>query len=87
MFLYVGPQAPSSALPIGAERTVNPTRVNKVTPNQEILHSVVGVSHAKTQEGVLETNLAGFLYMYRILLFFESHDVKKQLSLLYTTQH
>ena len=58
-----GPQAPSSALPIGAERTVNPTRLLKVAVSPEILHSVLGVSHSKTQEEVLETNLAGFVYV------------------------
>jgi len=63
-----GPQAPSSALPIGAERTVNPTRLLKVTPSSEILHSVLGVSHARTQEAVLETNLAGFVYVTEVNL-------------------
>jgi len=71
-----GPQAPSSALPIGAERTINPTRLLKVAPTQEILHSVLGVSHAKTQELVLETNLAGFVYVADI------HPEKRKITLL-----
>ena len=59
-----GPRAPSSALPIGAERTITPTKLVEVQPSQEIVHSIIGVSHAKTPEALLETNLAGFLYMY-----------------------
>jgi hypothetical protein len=59
-----GPRAPSSALPIGAERTITPTKLVEVQPTQEIVHSIIGVSHAKTPEALLETNLAGFLYMY-----------------------
>lgn len=58
-----GPRAPSSALPIGAERTITPTKLVEVQPSQEIVHSIIGVSHAKTPEALLETNLAGFLYI------------------------
>jgi polyribonucleotide 5'-hydroxyl-kinase len=58
-----GPRAPTSALPIGAERTVNPTRVVEVTPGPDLVHCVLGVSHAKTADVILESNLAGFLYV------------------------
>jgi len=58
-----GPQAPMSALPIGAQPTTNPIRIVEVPPSQDILHSLLGVCHAKTKESILECNIAGFVYV------------------------
>jgi len=63
-----GPRAPSSALPLGAERTISPTKLIEVQPSQEIVHSILGMSHAKSPESLLESNLAGFLYVTDINL-------------------
>jgi polyribonucleotide 5'-hydroxyl-kinase len=61
-----GPQAPQSALPIGAQSTVDPVRLVEIIPSSEIVHSVLGVSHAKTPDQILTTNLAGFLYVTEV---------------------
>jgi polyribonucleotide 5'-hydroxyl-kinase len=61
--LMTGPQAPQSALPIGATSSVDPVRLVEITPSSDIVHSVLGVSHAKSPELIVESNLAGFLYV------------------------
>jgi len=58
-----GPQAPSSALPLGAEPTIDPIRLVEQFPSLELLHSVLGVSHAQSIDKLLETNIAGFVYV------------------------
>jgi polyribonucleotide 5'-hydroxyl-kinase len=63
-----GPQAPQSALPIGAQPTVDPVRLIEIIPGSEIVHSILGVSHAKIQEDILNTNIAGFLYVTEVNL-------------------
>lgn len=56
-----GPQAPRSALPIGAEPTADPTRLIQVNISQEMLHLVVGVSYAKEPDQIISSNVAGFI--------------------------
>eukprot|EP00249_Psilotum_nudum_P004229 c17772_g1_i1 orf=166-1518(+) len=58
-----GPQAPRSALPIGAEPTADPTRVVPVTISHDLVHSVLAVSFAKELEQILTSNVAGFIYV------------------------
>ena len=58
-----GPQAPQSALPIGSQSTVDPVRLVEVMPSSDILHSVLGVSHSRTADALLHTNIAGYLYV------------------------
>lgn len=48
-----GPQAPRSALPIGAEPTADPTRVVPVTISHDLLHSVLAVSYANEPDQLL----------------------------------
>jgi len=48
-----GPQAPRSALPIGAEPTADPTRVVAVNISQDLLHLVLAVSFAKEPEEII----------------------------------
>jgi len=62
----VGPQAPSSALPIGAQPTSDPMKPREVTPSIDLLHSILGVSHAQELDHILETNIAGFLYVTEV---------------------
>uniref|UniRef100_A0A6B2L5X8 Protein CLP1 homolog n=1 Tax=Arcella intermedia TaxID=1963864 RepID=A0A6B2L5X8_9EUKA len=59
----VGPQAPISALPIGMQPRVDLIKPREVTPSSELLHSILGVSLADNNETLIETNLAGFLYV------------------------
>ncbi|KAL3680936.1 hypothetical protein R1sor_023892 [Riccia sorocarpa] len=58
-----GPQAPRSALPIGAEPTADPTRVVPVTISRDLMHAVLAVSYAKDPEQLLSSNVAGFIYV------------------------
>lgn len=58
-----GPQAPRSALPIGAEPTADPTRVVPVTISHDLVHSVLAISYAKEPEQLLSSNVAGFIYV------------------------
>ena len=35
----------------------------KVTPTLSLVHSILSVSHATTEENALDANIAGFLYV------------------------
>jgi len=61
-----GPLAPQSALPIGAQSSVDPVRLIEIIPSSEIVHSLLGMSHSKTPETLLSSNLAGFLYVTEV---------------------
>ncbi|XAR71225.1 hypothetical protein NMG60_11028392 [Bertholletia excelsa] len=58
-----GPQAPRSALPIGAEPAADPTRLVPVTISQDLLHLVLAVSFAKDPDEIISSNVAGFIYI------------------------
>lgn len=61
-----GPQAPRSALPIGAEPLADPTRLVAVNINRDLLHSVLAVSYAKEPEQIISSNVAGFVLVTNI---------------------
>lgn len=48
-----GPQAPRSALPIGAEPLADPTRLVAVNVNRDLLHLVLAVSYAKEPDQII----------------------------------
>ncbi|GLJ05625.1 hypothetical protein SUGI_0021580 [Cryptomeria japonica] len=58
-----GPQAPRSALPIGAEPSADPNRVVQITINSDLLHVVLAVSYAKEPDQLLSSNVAGFIHI------------------------
>ncbi|THU48325.1 hypothetical protein C4D60_Mb09t25040 [Musa balbisiana] len=58
-----GPQAPRSALPIGAEPVADPTRLVAVNINRDLLHLVLAVSYAKEPDQIISSNVAGFIYV------------------------
>ena len=58
-----GPQAPRSALPIGAQSTHDPLRLSPTTPNSTMCHSILAISHAQNPEDVLKSNVAGFIWI------------------------
>ncbi|XP_050383366.1 protein CLP1 homolog [Argentina anserina] len=58
-----GPQAPRSALPIGAEPAADPTRVVPVNINRDLLHMVLAISYAKEPDEIISSNVAGFVYV------------------------
>jgi len=66
-----GPQAPSSALPIGSKRLLDPNRLTRVTPSVDIQRDVLAVSFAKNEKDLLEENVAGFIFVSNV-------DVKTQ---------
>mmetsp|Transcript_13309 Transcript_13309/g.22894 ORF Transcript_13309/g.22894 Transcript_13309/m.22894 type:complete len:336 (+) Transcript_13309:365-1372(+) len=66
-----GPVAPTSALPIGATSLVDPTRLVEIQPSRDLVHSVLAVSHAPSPDFLLDSNIAGFIYVSDV-------DVEKQ---------
>ncbi|XP_019149829.1 PREDICTED: protein CLP1 homolog [Ipomoea nil] len=58
-----GPQAPRSALPIGAEPAADPARLVPVNINRDLLHLVLAVSYAKEPDQIISSNVAGFIYI------------------------
>eukprot|EP00276_Gloeochaete_wittrockiana_P014102 CAMPEP_0184333008 /NCGR_PEP_ID=MMETSP1089-20130417/2094_1 /TAXON_ID=38269 ORGANISM="Gloeochaete wittrockiana, Strain SAG46.84" /NCGR_SAMPLE_ID=MMETSP1089 /ASSEMBLY_ACC=CAM_ASM_000445 /LENGTH=431 /DNA_ID=CAMNT_0026656627 /DNA_START=221 /DNA_END=1516 /DNA_ORIENTATION=+ len=66
-----GPQVSSALLPVGAAPQSDPTRLIEVIPSKDLIHSIIGVSHAAAPDFLLEANLAGFLYVTDV-------DVEKQ---------
>mmetsp|Transcript_15712 Transcript_15712/g.39979 ORF Transcript_15712/g.39979 Transcript_15712/m.39979 type:complete len:361 (+) Transcript_15712:3-1085(+) len=64
-----GPQAPLSALPIGTEkgqREDPKMKVTKMNVQRDLTHSVLAVSHARTPEEVLASNVAGFIHVTEV---------------------
>ncbi|XP_020592134.1 protein CLP1 homolog [Phalaenopsis equestris] len=61
-----GPQAPRSALPIGAEPITDPTRAALVNINYELIHAILAISYAKEPDQIISSNIAGFLYVTEI---------------------
>ena len=61
-----GPRAPASALPIGQTASTDPMRIAPVVPSTSLLHSVLAVSHGKTQGDLLNSNVAGFIYITEV---------------------
>ncbi|KAB2613926.1 CLP1-like protein [Pyrus ussuriensis x Pyrus communis] len=58
-----GPQAPRSALPIGAEPAADPTRLAPVNINRDLLHTILAVSFAKEPDQIISSNVAGFVFV------------------------
>lgn len=61
-----GPQAPRSALPIGADPVANPLRIVPVNVDQELLHLVLAVSYAKDADQIISSNVAGFIFVTNV---------------------
>lgn len=57
-----GPQAPASALPIGAQPVADPMRLVPVNINRDLLNLVLAVSFAKEQDQILSR------YSFKIVL-------------------
>lgn len=61
-----GPQAPRSALPIGADPVANPLRIVPVNVDKELLHLVLAVSYAKDADQIISSNVAGFIFVTNV---------------------
>lgn len=76
-----GLQVPVTALPIGhSVEEDDSLKISSVVPDKELVNCVLGVSYAETEDKLLESNVAGFIYVER----FEK-DEKKKLSCLTPT--
>jgi len=64
-----GPAAPSSTLPIGYASSRDPLRLVKVVPSSEMVHSILFVTYATTEDQALDSTIAGYLYVYVTLLY------------------
>ncbi len=80
VLLRVGgsPQAPSSALPIGAEHRIDPAELEEVEPDAAIVNSLAAVSFAQTREEVDASAVAGFIFIQEVL----GEDAKKRLRIM-----
>ncbi|KXN71439.1 Clp1-domain-containing protein [Conidiobolus coronatus NRRL 28638] len=60
--------APTSALPVGTDRVVSETRIDKVDHKPSLLHSVLAVSSAQSnsETDLLTSNILGFIYVSEI---------------------
>jgi polyribonucleotide 5'-hydroxyl-kinase len=56
-------QTPSSLLPIGQSSQVDPLTAKTVDLNEQLVHSVLGVSYATSKEEVLSNNVLGFVFV------------------------
>jgi polyribonucleotide 5'-hydroxyl-kinase len=54
--------APSSALPIGGKRLIDPNKLTRIYPSSELLHSIMGVSHTSNVDELVSSNVAGYVY-------------------------
>ena len=58
-----GPQAPSSALPIGTTSLINKALPVLVQPTKDLQNSVLALSYAQDEKQILESSVAGFVYV------------------------
>lgn len=61
-----GPQAPSTALPIGAERAVDVTAVAEIEPSIELTHCLCALSYGSDVESSLSTNVCGYVLVTNV---------------------
>lgn len=61
-----GPQAPSTALPIGAERVLDVTEVKQVEPSAEMKHTLGAISFSDNVADALSYNLCGFVQITEV---------------------
>lgn len=61
-----GPAVPASALPIGAESTLDPLRIAHVTIQTDLIRSILGVSQAKEEQDVPNSALAGYVHVTKV---------------------
>jgi len=61
-----GPQAPSSALPIGAERKLDPAALTECDATPDMLNSIGAVSFATEFDQVATSPVAGFVHIQNV---------------------
>ena len=61
-----GPQAPATALPIGAERLLDETAVAVIEPSKDLAHTLCALSYGGEPETALAANVAGFVLVTHV---------------------
>jgi len=61
-----GAQADQTALPIGAESELDPLTLQEVSLSVELTHSILAITYADSPDTVLDSNIAGFLYVQEV---------------------
>ncbi|KAK8942083.1 hypothetical protein KSP40_PGU000608 [Platanthera guangdongensis] len=72
-----GPQAPPSALPIGAEPASDPTRVVVINIMPDLIHAILAISFAKELDQIISSNIAGFVFVSEIDFDSNASDSKR----------
>mmetsp|Transcript_2425 Transcript_2425/g.7250 ORF Transcript_2425/g.7250 Transcript_2425/m.7250 type:complete len:436 (-) Transcript_2425:599-1906(-) len=61
-----GPVVPLTALPIGAEPTLDPHGITHVPVEMDLVHSILAVSQATTEEEVAKAPVKGFVHVAKV---------------------
>lgn len=62
----MAPVVPDSVLPIGAESTLDPLKPVVMTSLGDVLHKILGVSQAETEDQVLTSAVHGFVHVVKV---------------------
>eukprot|EP00871_Galdieria_phlegrea_P005046 jgi/Galph1/5542/GphlegSOOS_G4136.1 len=62
----MGLHVPSTALPLGAESTLDPLQITQVAPSTELLHCILGVSQAKEEQKIVDSAVHGFVQVTKV---------------------
>lgn len=71
-----GLHVPATALPLGAQSTLDPLQISEVTPSTELLHSILGVSQAENEETIVDSPVYGFVHVTKVCMSFCKHSGK-----------
>mmetsp|Transcript_8160 Transcript_8160/g.36397 ORF Transcript_8160/g.36397 Transcript_8160/m.36397 type:complete len:478 (+) Transcript_8160:922-2355(+) len=61
-----GAAIPASALPIGAEPTLDPNRIAPIAIQSDLIHSILAVSQAKEESEVSDAPVAGYVHVAKV---------------------
>lgn len=61
-----GPQAPSTALPIGAERALDVTKADEVEIDRSMVNTLCALTYSPDIDGALAGNLCGFVLITNV---------------------
>ncbi|EME26692.1 pre-mRNA cleavage complex II protein Clp1-like protein [Galdieria sulphuraria] len=62
----IGLHVPATALPLGAQSTLDPLQISQVTPSTELLHCMLGVSQAEEEEQIVDSPVYGFVHVAKV---------------------
>lgn len=65
----MGFHVPATALPLGAQSTLDPLQISQVSPSIELLHCILGVSQAEEEEKIVDSPVYGFVHVTKVCLW------------------